>query len=61
MFSHRGLCGKTFRTERTEERPVALIVSPHHMGGQGTGHIEALLTLGTFEGSHPAVDSHMGL
>ena len=61
MFSHCRLCGKTFRTKRTEERPVAVIVPPHHMSGQGTGHIEALLTLGTFKGFHSTVDSHMCL
>ena len=61
MFSHCRLCGETLRAKRTEERPVAVIVSPHHMSGQGTGHIEALLTLGTFKGFHSAVDSHMSL
>ena len=60
VFPDGGLGGKTFRTERAEERSGAFVVFPKSVSSQSVASIEGLGTLRTLEGLGPAVNPHVG-
>ena len=60
MLLHSRLCWETFRAKRAEKWSGAVVVLPQSVCSQRIARIEGLVTLLTLEGSHSAVDPHVG-
>ena len=60
MLLHSRLSWETFRAKRAEKWSGAVVVLPQSVCSQRIARIEGLVTLFTLEGSHSAVDPHVG-